>query len=416
MAEPTEDPTATPGPSTPTSEKTTALALRQSTMARAFDGLMPASLGEAFELATHLSKSNAIPSTLGGSAESVLTVVLAGMELGMTPIRAIQSITNIKGKLAMSSDLQLALVRQRGTLSFYSEGYEESGRTDTNLSKRIDLAMRKFPDEDKALIYEQIVAAVTEMPKGKPYAWAVGQRAGEGNTPHVRVFSWLDASRAMASEDDGKKTTLAEKWNYRNYPGDMYPKRARTRLLQLLASDVMAGLPAIESIDAEVMNEEPIRRGGPDVEDLLGRIGQDDQELAAAIVTGFDHLQYSPAKRLQLLTQYQDNPKDLARRLRDEYARTRTGAPAAPGKTKAPAGKSRKGGKDKDAPTAPDAVQDGQVVTGGGAAPEAGNPATSAEPTETQHPTQDEPYKPGGTSIRDLAGRFRQGPSKGGSF
>lgn len=307
----------------------------QKTMAQAFQGLVPTSIGEAFILAGYLAKSNAIPKSLVGKPESVLTVVLAGMELGLTPIRAVQSITNISGTLAMRADLQLGLARRGGVLDLYDESFEVRGVTDLNLQKRLQRILRKEDPQDQELAYEKVMAAAGGLKQGDPYAWALAKRTGEA-TIHVRTFTFADAQKAIiyeASEDGSgpkEKKPLSDKFNYKSFPGDMYPKRARTRVLQAVASDVLAGLPAVEAIeggqilDAEFSRDED-QAGGPDLNQLLADIEDQDAEAATTIRNGFAQLRLGTAHQLQKLVQFKGKPADLVAWLKQEYANRRGG-------------------------------------------------------------------------------------------
>ena len=402
---------------------TTALATqRAGTMQQAFQGLMPTSIGEAVTLAGYLAKSNAIPKSLragqrGGGTEAVLTVVLAGMELGLTPIRALQSITNISGTLAMRADLQMALVRRDKVLAFYDEGFEVKGKTDANLQRRLALIPKVDPDHVE-LAYEKIQAAIQDVPAGKPYAWAFGQRAGDP-IPHLRTFTWVDAETAFTYDEDqdnpdGRKVKkkLSEKFNYQAFPADMYPKRARTRLLQILASDTLAGLPAVEALEGGqmVIDAEAVTDGPSDADHLLAEIEATDPEAATTIRNGFTQLRMGAAKQLQKLVQFRDKPADLIAWLKDEWA--------------ARHGKERKRDDVMSTPAngaaAPQPVQDGQVIEDPKpAAPETipapadtkpAPAATNAAPAATNAPSGEPPPPTGkGSKARNLADRFKAG-------
>jgi hypothetical protein len=306
---------------------TTALApaTRAATMAQAFAGLMPTTLGEAFQLSSYLAKSGVIPKALK-TPDAVLAVILAGMEVGLSPLRALNGITIISGNMTMKTDLQLALVRRSGLLQYHDEGFELRGQSDTSIADRAR-------DGAKVL---QLVAAV---PAGMPYGWCTLQRVGD-TEPRTYVFSWVDAERVKTSEwEDGIKSDikLSEKQTYKNFPQSMYPRRARGAGLQVLFSDVLANIPAQEameggqaSIVADVLPAVD-DAGGDDVEALLARAGETDPELSTKILAGFEHLAMNRGRQLQMLTQYRDNPEGLYQWLRDEAAK-RLGADAAPPK------------------------------------------------------------------------------------
>lgn len=55
------------------------------------------------------------------NAGQAAAIVLAGQELGMTPMLALRSITMVKGKVVVAADAQLALFKARGGRAVFSE-------------------------------------------------------------------------------------------------------------------------------------------------------------------------------------------------------------------------------------------------------------------------------------------------------
>lgn len=354
---------------------------RAATMAVAFAGLMPTSIGEAFTLAGYLARSNVIPKSLRQKPESVLAVVMAGMELGLTPMRALQSITIISGNMAMKTDLQLALARRSGFLAYHDEGFELAGETDSTLAARA---------KDGA----KILQLVAHVPKGKPYGWCTVQRTGEDQL-RTYVFTWVDADRVLASEyeedeEAGKRERvtkkLAEKHNYKNYPQSMYPRRARGAVLQVVFGDVLAGLPSTEALEGGQVLEAQYATvdDGDDVDTLLAQVADEDAELATGITAGFEHLAMGKARQLQLLVQFKGNPRGLYEKLRTETA-NRKGQPEAPPKKPKTAGANH-----------PVVVEQ----------PAAAAPAADPEPAQPQAPAT--PAAPV-ASLADLAAQFKGG-------
>lgn len=402
---------------------------RNQTMALAFSGLVPQSIGDAMALCTSLAKSDAIPKALRGKAESVLTVVMAGMEIGLTPIRSIQSITNISGNLCMKADLQLALVRRSGLLVYFDEGYEEAGSTDHEgrLLKKLQAA--RCPDPDG--VADLILELTADVPDGKPYGWTVAKRKGDEQLI-VRTFTWLDAERAFTWEQDEDnpnstqrtRKKLSEKFNYQAWPQSMYPRRSRGAVLQTGFSDVLAGMPTYESLEGgQVLDVSPDDyQVGTPADDLLAEMRTQDPESTQGIELAFENMQLANGRQLQLLTKFKGDPKALYLHLRDEYARRQGKPAAAPKKDKAGA----------RAATGPDQVkapvQDGQVVdtattgavdskddhlfdvgfeaTNGSTTPPAR--VTTQTTPEPAAPTNDEPAtkKP---TVSELAARFQSG-------
>lgn len=66
------------------------------------------------ELSGQISRTALVPEALRGRPEEVLAVMMAGNELGIGPMQALQSINIIKGKPALSAELMRALVLSAG--------------------------------------------------------------------------------------------------------------------------------------------------------------------------------------------------------------------------------------------------------------------------------------------------------------
>jgi hypothetical protein len=378
---------------------------RDASMAAAFTGLVPSSIGEALSVAQTLARSKAVPKSLQGEPESVFTIILAGVELGLTPLRAIQSISIISGSLAMKADLQLALVRRSASLAFFDEGFERAGKTDGdgNLEDRLRRRGRTPAEQNELAEFATTILDLTDdVPEGQPYGWAIAQRIGDPQK-HLRVFSCLDAERFKYTEWDGPdnnrrkvEKTLAEKAAYVNNPQDMYPKRARVRVLQVTHSDVLAGMPAVEALDEAVIDGEVVRTeampqavSSEDVIDqMLGAIDQADKTLGTSIRAGFDTLQMGIAKRLQLLRKFDGNPTGLAEALKDEYALQKSGG---------------RFGRKTAAPAVP-AEQAKAAADSGTAAASGGTTADSPKTTDQEPAKAEQPANP----VKSVAERFRK--------
>lgn len=364
---------------------------RDQSMAMAFTGLMPSSIGEALQLAQTLAKADkAVPHIYRGNPEGTFMVILAGLELGLTPIRALQSLVPISGSLAMKADLQLALVRRSGALDFFDEGFELAGQTDgDNLERRL----RNLPEQA-----QQILELTDTVPEGKPYGWAISKRKGDLQY-HVRVFSYLDANRFKYSEWEGEgggrskvEKTLAEKAAYVNNPQDMYPKRARVRVLAVTHSDVLAGMPAIEAMDEVVVEGQVVDQGAAPlstedtIQQLMDAIKAADPAAATSIASAFEQLEMGIPKRLLNLRKFEGKPGALLEFLKDEYANRKNGGK---GRVAKPAGRVVDLGSDTAKPAA-DTEAKGET-----------KPATSeAKPAEAK------------TAVASVAERFTAAAAK----
>ena len=313
-----KEPPPTPADSVGLAPRAVTVPARSMIVRDALQGLVPTSIGEAVEISTILAKSSAIPRAFRGKPETVFTVIMAGLELGLTPLRALQNLQSIHGNLGMKADLQLALVRKSGLLEYFDEGYEERGLTDKDLGDRTK-------DGDR------ILSLVQTVPEGKPYGWSTMQRKGE-QFLITKVFSWKDADRAFTYEKDedaepsakSEKKKLSDKFNFQSWPQDMYPKRARVRTIQMAFPDVTAGIPAVEHLEDRAVVEGEILTGDedtPDADQLLYDIEQVDADLAKRIAGGFEQLKIAGAKKLTKLVEYRGKPQDLLKWLQDEYAR-----------------------------------------------------------------------------------------------
>ncbi len=72
----------------------------------------PENLDQAEKLAVTLSKSALLPDALRGKPADILVTLIAGRELGLSPMQAIRSMYVVKGKPVLSSDLMVALVKR----------------------------------------------------------------------------------------------------------------------------------------------------------------------------------------------------------------------------------------------------------------------------------------------------------------
>lgn len=86
--------------------------------------LIPSTIDEAYRIAQAFSKSDFIPKEYRGQPDNCFTAINLGMEIGLPPMRALQSIAVINGKPCIYGDAQLALVRVSGLLEQFSETYE----------------------------------------------------------------------------------------------------------------------------------------------------------------------------------------------------------------------------------------------------------------------------------------------------
>jgi hypothetical protein len=71
-------------------------------------------LDEAWRMAQALSQSSLLPDELRNKAADVLTMILYGQDLGLSPMQSIQGIYVVKGKPQLSAQTWIALTRRAG--------------------------------------------------------------------------------------------------------------------------------------------------------------------------------------------------------------------------------------------------------------------------------------------------------------
>lgn len=92
--------------------------------------LMPNNIEEAYRIAQAFSKSDFIPKEYRNQPDNCFTAINLGMEIGLPPMRALQSIAVVNGKPAIYGDAQLALVRSSNFLEYFDESYEGEDNKD----------------------------------------------------------------------------------------------------------------------------------------------------------------------------------------------------------------------------------------------------------------------------------------------
>ena len=151
--------------------------------------IIPRTLVEVSNLAEILAKSTLLPKGLHGKVPDVVVQILAGQELGLSPMAAIRGIHLIEGKPVLSADTMVALVLRSGLAEYFA----------------------CTEDTDRSVTYET-------KRKGSPVA---------------QKLSW--------TVDDTKRAGLQAKDNWRTFPRAMMKARAKAALARDVYPDVLAG-------------------------------------------------------------------------------------------------------------------------------------------------------------------------------
>lgn len=164
--------------------------------------IVPQDVESLFRLATIVAKAGMAPAAYKGNAESIMVAMMHGMEIGLTPMVALQSIAVINGTPALWGDGLLGVVRGSGMLADFEETFVRDGN-------------------------DEVIAAECRANRK-------GQRS-----PIVRTFTRAQAVKAGLANKKGP-------WS--EYPERMLQMRARSWCLRDGFADVLKGLAGAEEI------------------------------------------------------------------------------------------------------------------------------------------------------------------------
>ena len=160
---------------------------------------VPGNLDGLYRLSSCMAKSGLMPKGIT-SPEQVFVCVQMGLEVGLSPMQAVQNIAPINGRPSIWGDAQLALVRSSGLLDDFEEFYEGT-----------------YPNEDFKAV-------------------CVAKRKGQ-KKPIRDEFTLGDAKAAGL---------LAKGGVWKSYPKRMLKMRPRSWVLRDGFGDVLKGVPQAE--------------------------------------------------------------------------------------------------------------------------------------------------------------------------
>ena len=195
--------------------------------------LNPANLSEALQMADMLCKSTLIPKDFQNSPGNVLVALQWGMEIGLEPMQALQSIAVVNGRPSLWGDAVIALCRSHPICEWVTETVEGAG--------------------------EDMVATCTTQRRGEP-------------EPVSRSFSWSDAKRAGLIGKSGPWT---------QYPTRMMQLRARSWCLRDAYPDLLRGMAVAEEAQ-DIPTAAPAQQPAAPVAPTLSRTDQAKSKLLAA--------------------------------------------------------------------------------------------------------------------------------------
>ncbi len=111
--------------------------------------IVPATFEDAYRMARVFANTQLVPKEYQGKPEAACVAILQGLELGLSPMAAMQSIAVVNGKPCLYGDGMLAVVRASGLMEWMKE--TDDGTTATCAVKRkgeVDPIVRTFSDDD----------------------------------------------------------------------------------------------------------------------------------------------------------------------------------------------------------------------------------------------------------------------------
>jgi len=90
------------------------------------NGIVPTTIEEFYRFAKYVCASGLAPSGLK-TPEQCMIAMQSGMEIGMTPMQAVQSIYVVHGKAGMMAEAALAMVLRSGRMEWQRKGWEGVG-------------------------------------------------------------------------------------------------------------------------------------------------------------------------------------------------------------------------------------------------------------------------------------------------
>jgi hypothetical protein len=196
-------------------------------------GIAPQTLDEGWRLAQMIARSELVPKNFRGKPEEVLVAIQMGIEIGLAPMQALQSIAVINGRPSVWGDGFLALIMSSGVYADHDEFYEVDGQRKDGLTA-----------ED--LKKDSTAGVCTFARRGKA-------------TPVTRRFTVGQAKKA---------NLLGKEGPWQSYPDRMLLLRARGFAGRDAFADILRGIRTAEEafdtpddeVEVETTPAPPVRR------------------------------------------------------------------------------------------------------------------------------------------------------------
>ncbi|HEX5244371.1 MAG TPA: hypothetical protein VFW23_13995, partial [Tepidisphaeraceae bacterium] len=181
-------------------------------------GIVVNTIDELWRLSQAFAKSGLAPKGIS-SPEAIFTAVQLGLELGLSPMSALQSIAVVNGRPSIYGDAALALVRGSGICDFYTEF--PSNDEIHSLAEQLAIALEYNEIDEVKRLRREIASKSTKMRRdAEDFGYtSISKRAG-GINAVIRRFTIGDAKKAQLLGKSGPWVQYQERmlmWRSRGF-------------------------------------------------------------------------------------------------------------------------------------------------------------------------------------------------------
>jgi hypothetical protein len=191
-------------------------------------GVVLRDIESLYRFASAVANSELAPKDFRGKPDSVMVAMQMGMEVGLSPMSALQNIAVINGRPSIWGDAQLAIVRSSGDLAAFEE-------TETN--DEIEPIFRELCFEDDASKRKAMKIQIAKMQA------KLNKNAEDYGVSCFVLRRGFNEAFGRFTVADAKKAQLWGKQGpWSQYPSRMLKFRARSFLLRDQFGDALKGM------------------------------------------------------------------------------------------------------------------------------------------------------------------------------
>lgn len=209
---------------------------KQATVAMGTGGMMIRSIDELWRVANMVHRSGFGPKNM--NPEAIAVAIQMGLEVGLSPMQAIQSIAVINGRPGIFGDAALALVRGSGLCDYYLEF--ASDNKVHGLVEELSVAL-EFDDKDEIKAIRKKIADASQKINrtADDFGYSSISKRKGAVTSTVRRFTIGDAKKAQLWGKAGPWSQYADR---------MLMWRSRGFNLRDNFGDVLKGVNTVEEL------------------------------------------------------------------------------------------------------------------------------------------------------------------------